>query len=152
MSQTSDSQIILYVWPGRWNLPSIDPSCLAAVLYLQLAIPGQFHIAECANPDLSPNGTFLFQNIYIVDFDVLLAGQLPFLTHLHHTISSLPSIFKYASAQHSSDTARSPNLDANLSASEKAQQVAWCAHAESNLGDLVVCPFRCRYVFSQSDD
>lgn len=70
---------------------------------------------------------------------IVSAGQLPFLTHLHHTISSLPSIFKYVSAQHLFDTTRSPNLDAVLSTSEKAQQVAWCAHVESNLGNLVVC-------------
>ena len=30
------SSLVLYVWPGRWNLPSIDPQCLAAVLHLQL--------------------------------------------------------------------------------------------------------------------
>src|SRR5882762_11513992 len=57
MSQLTDpSQLVLHIWPGKWNLPSIDPSCLAAVLYLQLAIPGQFHISECTNPDLFHNG------------------------------------------------------------------------------------------------
>ena len=50
------SGIVLHVWPGQWALPSFDPQCLAALLYLQLAIPGQFHVAECSYPDLSPTG------------------------------------------------------------------------------------------------
>ena len=50
------SGVVLHVWPGQWSLPSFDPQCLAAVLYLQLAIPGQFRIAECSYPDLSPTG------------------------------------------------------------------------------------------------
>ena len=50
------SGIVLHVWPGQWALPSFDPQCLAALLYLQLAIPGQFRVAECSNPDLSPTG------------------------------------------------------------------------------------------------
>lgn len=48
----------LHVWPGKWDLPTIDAQCLAAVLYLQLAVPGRFEIVECANPDLSPLGLF----------------------------------------------------------------------------------------------
>lgn len=51
---------VLYVWPGRWNLPSSHPECLAAIIYLQLAIPGQFALAECVNPDLSPSGTLFW--------------------------------------------------------------------------------------------
>lgn len=46
----------LYVWPGAWNLPSIDSQCLIAILYLQLSFPGRFKIVECANPDVSPLG------------------------------------------------------------------------------------------------
>lgn len=53
------SRIVLYVWPGQWSLPSFDPQCLAALLYLQLAIPGQFTVAECSYPDLSPTGKCL---------------------------------------------------------------------------------------------
>jgi len=66
-------------------------------------------------------------------------GQLPFLTHLHNTISALPSILKYISACLPSEKLPAPDLDSYLSASEKSQQVAWCAHVEANLGDLVVC-------------
>ncbi|KAF7964461.1 hypothetical protein HWV62_7413, partial [Athelia sp. TMB] len=114
------SQLVLHIWPGQWNLPSHDPSCLAAVLYLQLAIPGQFSISECTNPDLSPN------------------GQLPFISHLHHTVSSLSSIVKYISSRHPTELSPTPNLDVFLNASQKSQHFAWCAHVESNLGDLLL--------------
>src|ERR1700683_2876207 len=56
-TEPSSSQLlVLHIWPGKWNLLSIDPSSLTTVLYLQLAIPGQFYISECTNPDLSPTG------------------------------------------------------------------------------------------------
>jgi hypothetical protein len=55
----AQSKLKLYVWNGKWDLPSIEPDCLAAILYLQLAFPGDFDIVECTNPDLSPSGSFL---------------------------------------------------------------------------------------------
>lgn len=58
--QTKYPSIILYIWPGQWELPSFDPLCLAAVLYLQLAIPGQFGVIECSNPDAPPTGVFIY--------------------------------------------------------------------------------------------
>ena len=48
--------LVLYIWPGQWDLPSFEPLCLAAVLYLQLAIPNKFRVVETANPDSSPTG------------------------------------------------------------------------------------------------
>ena len=51
-------ELVLYIWPGRWNLFSIDVQCLAAVIHLQIAIPGKFAIVECADPDLSPSGVW----------------------------------------------------------------------------------------------
>jgi len=48
--------LVLYIWPGQWDLPSSEPLCLAAVLYLQLAIPNKFRLVETANPDSSPSG------------------------------------------------------------------------------------------------
>jgi len=50
--------LVLHIWPGQWDLPSFDPPCLAAVLYLQLAIPGKFRIVENSNPDSSPSGVY----------------------------------------------------------------------------------------------
>jgi sorting and assembly machinery component 37 len=51
--------LVIHVWPGRWNLSSFDPSCLAAVLYLQFSFPGHFSISEESNPDRSPSGKYL---------------------------------------------------------------------------------------------
>jgi len=115
------SGIVLYVWPGQWSLPSFDPQCLAALLYLQLAIPGQFTVAECSYPDLSPT------------------GQLPFLTHEQHVVAPCISIIKYISGLSSSEQAAysNANLDAHLTPSEKSKRSAWSSHAGSHLGDLV---------------
>jgi len=126
MSQSAE--IILHIWPGRWNLPSIDPTCLATVMHLYLLFPGKFVIEECVNPDLSPS------------------GQLPFLTHGHHVVSSLPSIVRYLTSLKTLVTQEGENylsggIDAELNASEKSQCVAWRAHVESNLGDLVAHTF-----------
>lgn len=122
MSQdTPSKKLALYVWPGQWGLPSFDPFCLATVLYLQLAIPEQFTVTECANPDVSPN------------------GQLPFLVHDEQVVVSFPSIIKYVVGLGNSDPLTYPNanLDGSLEQLEKAQKQAWCAHVKSNLGDLV---------------
>lgn len=110
------SKIILHISPGRWNLPSVDPSCLAAVLYLQYTIPGSFAIVECGNPDVAPT------------------GQLPFLTHEGRTIPTFALIVKYVAGLKDVGAA---NLDASLNNPEQSRKVAWCAHVESNLGDLV---------------
>ena len=46
----------LHIWPAKWDLPSMEPASLAAVLYLQLSIPGRFRVVESTDPDLSPSG------------------------------------------------------------------------------------------------
>jgi sorting and assembly machinery component 37 len=56
MEQQQSPKLTLHIWPGKWNLPSIEPSCLAAFLFLQLTAGGQFAVTECVNPDLSPTG------------------------------------------------------------------------------------------------
>lgn len=49
--------ITLHIWPPYDDLLSPDVSSVAALLYLQLTIPGHFSVAHCTNPDLSPSGT-----------------------------------------------------------------------------------------------
>ncbi|KAJ7510071.1 hypothetical protein B0H11DRAFT_1957498 [Mycena galericulata] len=106
---------ILHVWPGQWGLPSIDPPCSVAVVFLQLAIPGQFTISYCTNPDLSPSGT------------------LPYLTLGDgNIISPLSSIIKYISGLKDA-----VNLDVALNSFETSQRMAWWSHVGINLGDLV---------------
>ena len=54
---TPAGRVILHIWPGEFGLASIEPTCLAAVLYLQLVIPDKFTVEESTTPDYSPNGT-----------------------------------------------------------------------------------------------
>ena len=60
MSTIPSPNIALYVWPAQWGLPTFDPLCLAALLYLQHSIPGKFQVVECSDPDASPTGNYWF--------------------------------------------------------------------------------------------
>ncbi|KAI0709218.1 Tom37 C-terminal domain-containing protein, partial [Earliella scabrosa] len=104
----------LHVWPNHGDLLSFDVASIAALLFLQLTIPGQFSLSYCANPDLSPS------------------GQLPYITHGLHHASGLSSIFAYVRKL---PNARNP--DTGLNASQVAQLTARIAHVESTYGDLV---------------
>ncbi|KAI0636991.1 hypothetical protein C8Q77DRAFT_1168735 [Trametes polyzona] len=106
--------IVLHVWPKHGEVLSLNAPSVAALLYLQLALPGHFAIAYCANPDLSPT------------------GQLPFLTHGIYHASGLSAIAAYVRKLHH---ARDP--DAGLSSIQNAQLTARIAHIESCYGDLV---------------
>ncbi|KAG1772797.1 outer mitochondrial membrane transport complex protein-domain-containing protein [Suillus occidentalis] len=120
---TQPTLCTLHIWPNRWNLPSIDPTCIAAVFYLQLTIPGKFEVVECTNPDVSPSGKF------------------PFLTHGHATVTSVPAIISFVSSLAKSTSSSARDLDASLSLSQRAKRAAWCSHIESNIGDLVAYSF-----------
>lgn len=141
MENISTTDITLHIWPGQWDLPSFEPLCLATLLYLQLAIPGKFQVAECNDPDLSPTGRLLVLLRYICKCNSCrISGQLPFLTHGQHIISSFTSIVKYIAGLKNTDNNSYPNanLDLSLNHLQKSQKVAWCAHVESNMGNLVV--------------
>ncbi|KAG1756649.1 outer mitochondrial membrane transport complex protein-domain-containing protein [Suillus paluster] len=121
---TQPTLCTLHIWPSRWNLPSIDPTCVAAVFYLQLTIPGKFEVVECTNPDVSPS------------------GKLPFLTHGHAAVSSLPAIISFVSSLAKSTTSSGArDLDASLSTPQKAKRTAWCSHVEAQIGNLVAYSF-----------
>ncbi|KAI0670402.1 hypothetical protein C8Q78DRAFT_1036004 [Trametes maxima] len=106
--------LVLHLWPKHDDLLSFDPSSVAALLYLQLTLPGQFAVVYCANPDLSPS------------------GQLPFLTHGLYHASGLSPILSYVRRLHNAR-----NVDADLSPVQTAQLTARVAHVESNYGDLI---------------
>ena len=45
----------LHIWGPAFGLPSIDPYCLAAIAYLQQAVPrGEWELIASSNPALSP--------------------------------------------------------------------------------------------------
>ncbi|KAF4603805.1 hypothetical protein EYR40_000976 [Pleurotus pulmonarius] len=117
------SLLVLHTWPGCWDLPSIDPSCLAAILYLQLVLPDKYIIEECTNPDFSPS------------------GQLPFLSHEMQIVSTLPSIIKYVSKLKKVDGVSVPDIGSVLSPAERATSVAWISHISTNMGDIVAHMF-----------
>ncbi|KAI6045715.1 hypothetical protein EDC04DRAFT_2634553 [Pisolithus marmoratus] len=115
----SDASYVLHVWPSQWGLQSLDPSCLAAIMYLQLSMAGKFQVAESCDPDMSPN------------------GHLPFLTHGYLVHASLPSIVSFVTSLSKARASGVRNIDASLSASQRAQSTAWWSHVGANLGDLV---------------
>ncbi|GJE90718.1 glutathione S-transferase family protein [Phanerochaete sordida] len=107
---------VLHIWPKTEQNLSLDPTCVAALLYLQLAIPNLFELDYTTNPDLSPS------------------GQLPYLSHGLHQVAGFEPIVKYV-GRLALDGKR--DLDEELSPLEKAQNAARVAHIESSLGDLV---------------
>ena len=134
----SETPFILHIWPSKWNLQSLDPTCLATVMYLQLTIPGKFKVASCTNPDKSPNGKLIFPSWPFDDLDTISIGQLPFLTHGHVTVSTFSSIVAFVASLAKSNASGAVDLDASLTSLQKAQKVALYAHVESCISDLVV--------------
>ncbi|KAJ1309783.1 hypothetical protein OPQ81_006548 [Rhizoctonia solani] len=114
------AELILHVWPSQWDLPSIDPQCIAAILYMQLTFPGRYSIVECSDPDQSPS------------------GQLPFLAHEHTEVSPLPAIISYLeSLARAEAQIADVTLDAHLKLSQAQRAVAWKAYITSELGDIL---------------
>ncbi|KAJ3535183.1 hypothetical protein NM688_g7015 [Phlebia brevispora] len=112
--KSAASALTLYIWPPYESALSIDPSCVAALLYLQAVFPGHFAVVHSNDPDASPS------------------GQLPYLTHGLRRVASFESIVKYVSRL---EGVR--QLDTSLSVAEKAQATARIAHVEAELGDFV---------------
>ncbi len=49
----------LHVWGPAFSLPSIDPSCLAAIAYFTQAVPkGQWALVASNDPTLSPTSRY----------------------------------------------------------------------------------------------
>lgn len=114
------AELVLHIWPAQWEIPSLDPQCIAAVLYMQLTFPGRYSIVECNDPDQSPS------------------GQLPFLTHEHIEVSPLPSIISYLeSLARAEAQIADVTLDANLGPAQSQRAVAWKAYITSELGDVL---------------
>ena len=54
-----------------------------------ISLPGQFHVAECSNPDLSPTGLVGLSHLLILHLKTnhRRLGQLPFSTHERHVVA-----------------------------------------------------------------
>jgi sorting and assembly machinery component 37 len=87
---------------------------------------------------LLPVGMYL--NSETLAYLISNTGQLPCLIHDHHIVVLLPSIIKYVShlSERKNGGFADADLDRGLSSSQRSQGIAWSAHAEAHLGDLVV--------------
>jgi sorting and assembly machinery component 37 len=65
----------------------------------------------------------------------MYTGTLPYLTHGHHTVTTLPAILKYIA---NSELANTADLNGHLAKGDRAKNTAWAAHIESNLGSFLV--------------
>ncbi|GJJ12665.1 hypothetical protein Clacol_006909 [Clathrus columnatus] len=128
---TTKTQLVLYVWPGRWNLPSIDTGCIETILFLQLTCPGRYSIVETTDLDASPN------------------GYLPYLVHRQVIVASAPSIISYIKSlsvelltlsdedEEESLPPINTSIDDSLSILDRSKKLAWRAYIEGQLGNLV---------------
>ena len=138
------SELTVYVWPGKWNLPSIQPESLAVLFALQLTIPGKFAVKYCSNPDLSPTGERGRLGSCSARLNQSL-GQLPCIDNDGIYISTIQSIFNYINqlGPHNvlleEDEQIPSGLDAFLTLKQASQKAAWVAYTHAHLGDLVVC-------------
>jgi sorting and assembly machinery component 37 len=54
-----NTMLELHVWGPAFGLPSIDAHCLAAIAYLQQAVPrGKWQLVASSDPALSPTSTW----------------------------------------------------------------------------------------------
>ncbi|POS87900.1 hypothetical protein EPUL_002217 [Erysiphe pulchra] len=104
----------LHVWGPAFGLPSIDPHCLAAIAYLQQAVPaGKWVVTASSNPTVSPTCGVLDELPALRDGDIWIGG--------------FRNIFHYL-AQHSSGKWI---LDIGLSEQEGADCIAFSSFLDS---------------------
>lgn len=71
----------LHVWGPAFSLPSIDAQCLAAIAYLQQAVPrGDWKLIASSNPALSPTSTLPPSSHYVPILIVSQTSFPPFVT------------------------------------------------------------------------
>ncbi|KAH8669612.1 Tom37 C-terminal domain-containing protein [Tricladium varicosporioides] len=106
----------LHVWGPAFSLPSIDPHCLAAIAYLQQAVPrGEWELVATSDPALSPT------------------NELPALRNGDIWIGGFRNIFHYLAQYSSGEWV----LDAGLPEQEGADCIAFSSFVESNGQPLI---------------
>lgn len=101
----------LHVWGPAFSLPSIDAHCLAAIAYLQQAVPrGEWQLIASSNPALSPT------------------NELPALRNGDIWIGGFRNIFHYIAQYSAGDWV----LDAGLPEQEGADCIAFSSFLESH--------------------
>ncbi|KAF4615628.1 hypothetical protein G7Y89_g15278 [Cudoniella acicularis] len=106
----------LHVWGPAFSLPSIDPHCLAAIAYLQQAVPrGEWQLVATSDPALSPT------------------NELPALRNGDIWIGGFRNIFHYLAQFSSGEWV----LDAGLPELEGADCIAFSSFVESHGQPLI---------------
>ncbi|RDL31127.1 Uncharacterized protein BP5553_09916 [Venustampulla echinocandica] len=106
----------LHVWGPAFSLPSIDPHCLAAIAYLQQAVPrGKWVLVATSDPALSPT------------------NELPALRNGDIWIGGFRNIFHYLAQFSSGEWV----LDAGLPDQQGADCIAFSSFVESHGQPLI---------------
>ncbi|KAG0263838.1 metaxin 1 [Mortierella polycephala] len=109
----SASQRELYIFGRAFDLPSIDPRCLALIAYLSIVGYDNYSIVECSDAALSPT------------------GELPMLHDGKNWIAGINRIITYLSKT-------GHNADGDLSKELKAKSVSFQALVEETLTDALL--------------
>jgi metaxin len=97
----------LQVWPGDWGLPSVDPQCLAVLVYCKLS-KAPVTINKVSNPWRSPS------------------GQFPVLIHSEGIESKVTQIFSFLQSQNY-------GIDRDLTAIQSSDCLAFSALIKKKL-------------------
>ncbi|KAL8700611.1 MAG: hypothetical protein Q9201_005353 [Fulgogasparrea decipioides] len=93
----------LHVWGPAFDLPSIDPQCLATIAYLSQAVPqGEWELVASSDPTYSPTGELPA----LLDNSIWVGGFQNITRHLHERFGG----------QRDLDLERSPQDRADISA------------------------------------
>ncbi|KAJ2959364.1 hypothetical protein NQZ79_g5177 [Umbelopsis isabellina] len=110
----------LYVWGPAFDVPSIDPSCLALEAYLRVT-SADFTVVYANDPQLSPTGVL---NIHC-------KGQLPLLKDGPVWVAGAKRIIAHLSKN-------SLNANASLTAEQAADSLAYISLIEEKLFDCLL--------------
>ncbi|KAG5938347.1 hypothetical protein E4U53_008024 [Claviceps sorghi] len=107
----------VYIWGPAFGLPSIDPECLAVLLYLDNALPSDaWRVVPCNDPSISPS------------------NLLPALNHNGSWTTGYLPIVQYAKLH---VQGRIDEKQKDLSPSQQADDIAYCAFLTANAAPLV---------------
>ncbi len=122
MSSSETPELILHRWPGRWNLPSLSPECIAVETYLRLA-GLRFAAEDCRTHYASPSGALpaLDQNLDVV------GGAVPGDTNRDPN----GTLARHRIVEHLRRKVR--DVDAHLGPDDRAQLAAYVALVEHKL-------------------
>lgn len=122
----------IHVWGPAFGLPSIDPECLALIVYLQNAPPsGDWRLVASNNPSVSPSSESIsfsqppLSNLAVSDL-------LPALHQDDVWVNGFSAIIK-----HLVSTSACADLDANLTPLQRADTAAYSSYLSIHTSSLL---------------